>query len=62
MSDSEIIAISIVGELLTIDSENAWFNYCRKNFGDLFPKFCDRSRFNRLRRGLHAVIDAIQNT
>jgi hypothetical protein len=60
MSDSEIIAISILGELLTIDSENAWYNYCRKNFNDLFPKLCDRSRFNRIRRGLHAVMDAIR--
>lgn len=60
MSDSEIITINIVGELQTIDSENAWYNYCRKNFSDLFPKFCDRSRFNRVRRGLHAAIDAIR--
>jgi hypothetical protein len=60
MSDSEIITISIIGELQTIDSENAWYNYCKKNFNDLFPKFCDRSRFNRIRRGLHAVIDTIR--
>lgn len=60
LSDSEIITISIVGELLTIDSENAWYNYCKKNFNDLFPKLCDRSRFNRVRRGLHAVIDEIR--
>jgi hypothetical protein len=60
LSDSEIITISIVGELQTIDSENAWYNYCKKNFKDLFPKLCDRSRFNRVRRGLHAVIDAIR--
>jgi len=31
MSDSEIITISIVGELLTIDSEKAWFGFCKKN-------------------------------
>lgn len=60
LSDSEIITISIVGELLTIDSENAWYNFCKKNFNDLFPKLCDRSRFNRVRRGLHAVIDEIR--
>ena len=60
LSDSEIITISIVGELKTIDSENSWYNYCKKNFSDLFPKFCDRSRFNRTRRGLHTVIDAIR--
>ena len=60
LSDSEIITISIVGELLTIDSENAWFNFCKKNMRDLFPKLCDRSRFNRTRRNLHAVIEEIR--
>ncbi len=60
LSDSEIITISIVGELLTIDSENAWFSFCKKNMKDLFPKFCDRSRFNRTRRNLHAVIEEIR--
>lgn len=30
MSDSEIITLSIVGELLTIDSEKAWFGFCTK--------------------------------
>jgi hypothetical protein len=39
LSDSEIITISIVGELLTIDSENAWFNFCKKNMKDFFPSF-----------------------
>ena len=60
MSDSEIITISIVGELLTIDSEKAWFGFCNKNMRDLFPKFCDRTRFNRTRRNLHAVIEEIR--
>ena len=60
LSDSEIITISIVGELLTIDSENAWYNFCKKNMKDLFPKFCERSRFNRTRRNLHAVIEEIR--
>jgi len=61
LSDSEIITISIVGELLTIDSENAWFNFCKKNLRHLFPKFCDRTRFNRTRRSLHKVIEEIMN-
>lgn len=60
MSDSEIITISIVGELLTIDSENAWFGFCKKNMMDLFPKLCHRTRFNRTRRNLHAVIEQIR--
>lgn len=59
MSDSEIITISVVGELLTINSEKAWFNFCKKNFKDLFPRFCDRSRFNRTRRALFKIIELI---
>ncbi len=31
LSDSEIITISIVGELMTIDFENAWFNFVKRN-------------------------------
>jgi len=61
LSDSEIITISIIGELLTIDSEKAWLGFCKKNFKDLFPKFCDRTRFNRIRRSLHAGIDQIRD-
>ncbi|MBU5257613.1 IS982 family transposase [Tissierella praeacuta] len=60
LSDSEIITISIVGELLTIDSEKAWLGFCNKNLRDLFPRFCSRTRFNRTRRALHSVIDEIR--
>lgn len=60
MSDSEIITISIVGELLTIDSEKAWFSFCKKNLTDLFSRFCDRTRFNRTHRNLQAVIEEIR--
>lgn len=60
MSDSEIITISIIDELLTIDSEKAWFGFCKKNLRDLFPKFCDRTRFNRTRRNLHSIIEEIR--
>ena len=61
LSDSEIITISIVGEILTIDSEKAWLGFCEKNLKDLFPRLCDRTRFNRTRRALHAVIEEIRN-
>jgi len=52
MSDSEIITIAVIGEIMSIDSENAWLRYVRKNMRDLFPNMCDRSRFNRIRRKL----------
>ena len=52
LSDSEIITISICGELVGIDSENAWFSFVKRNYRHLFPRFGSRSRFNRTRRAL----------
>ncbi|MDU2236826.1 MAG: IS982 family transposase [Fusobacterium periodonticum] len=60
MSDSEIITLSLIGELLTIDSEKAWFGFCRKNLTDLFPKFCTRTRFHRTRKSLFKIVEAIR--
>ena len=60
LSDSEIITIAVLGEILSVDSENAWIAYVRRNLRDLFPRMCERSRFNRLRRNLHAVISQIR--
>jgi len=60
MSDEEIITIAIVGELMENDSETAWYHFCMRNFTDLFPNFCDRTRFNRIRRNLQAVINEIR--
>lgn len=61
LSDSEIITISLVGEMSTIDSENAWFNFVKKNYTDLFPTIGDRTRFNRTRRNLGTLIKEIQS-
>ncbi len=52
LSDSEIITISICGELAGIDSENAWYSFIKRNYRHLFPTLCSRSRFNRTRRAL----------
>jgi len=60
LSDSEIITICIVGELLAIDSESAWLSYVGENLRDLFPRMCERSRFNRTRRNLVSAIDVIR--
>jgi hypothetical protein len=60
LSDSEIITISLVGEALTIDSEKAWFYFVKKNYKDLFPNICDRTRFNRTKRNLYKIILEIQ--
>jgi len=60
LSDSEIITISLVGELLTIDSEKAWFGFCTKNLNDLFPNFCSRTRFHRTKKSLFKVVEQIR--
>lgn len=60
LSDSEIIAISIVGELLTIDSEKAFFSLLNREYKYLFPNLGDRTRFNRTKRNLHSVIKEIR--
>ena len=60
LSDSEIITIAIVGEIHGISSEKAWFNYMSRNFKDLFPNLGHHTRFNRTRRNLESVINAIR--
>lgn len=52
MSDSEIITLSLCGELAGIDSENAWYSFVKRNYQHLFPNLCSRSLFNRTRRAL----------
>lgn len=59
LSDSEIITIAICGEFLGFDSENAWYAFVKKNYHQLFPKMCDRTRFNRTRRNLTQVMNLI---
>ena len=38
MSDSEIITLSICGELAGIDSENSWYTFVKRNYRHLFPR------------------------
>lgn len=60
LCDSEIITISIIGELLTIDSEKSFFSFLKREYKDLFPKLGDRTRFNRTKRNLHWTISKIR--
>lgn len=59
LSDSEIITISICGELAGVDSENAWHSFVKRNYKHLFPRLCSRSRFNRTRRNLLQVTELL---
>lgn len=60
MSDPEIITSTICGELVGIDSENAWYSFVKRNYRHLFPKLCCRTRFNRTRRALLQVTELRQ--
>lgn len=60
MSDSEIITLSICGELAGTDSENAWYSFVKRNYRHLFPKLCSRTRFNRTRRALLQVTELLR--
>lgn len=60
LSDSEIITISICGELAGIDSEKAWYSFVKRNYKNLFPEFCSRTRFNRTRRALMQVTELLR--
>ena len=60
MSDSEIITLSICSVLIGIDSENAWYSFVKRNYRNLFPNLCCRTRFNRTRRNLLQVTELLR--
>ena len=60
LSDSEIITISICGELVGIDSEKAWFSFVKRNYSHFFPTLGSRSRFNRTRRALLSITELLR--
>ena len=60
MSDSEIITLSICGELIGIDSKKAWDSFVKRNYRHLFPNLCCRIRFNRTRRNLLQVTELLR--
>lgn len=58
-TDSEVVTIQLVGELLSIDSQRAWLNLVRKNWLSLFPKIPERSRFGRRLRKLISIFNQL---
>lgn len=56
MSDCEIIALSLTGESIGIDSENYFWNKLKKDYSNGFPNLIERSRFNRRRKRLAPLI------
>jgi len=59
LSDSEVIAISFVGEMF-FDSETAWLSFVSRNYKHLFPQLNERSRFHRRNKDLWVVKNLIR--
>jgi len=59
-SDVDIITLTLVGESLSINSENLLFSKLRSEYRKEFPLLIDRSQFNRRRKHLHSIIDIVQ--
>lgn len=60
LTDLEIITISLCGQLASIDCENAWYSFLKKNYKHLFPNLCNRSRFNKTRRALFQTTELLR--
>lgn len=60
LSDSEIITVSLCGDLVRIDSENAWYSFVKRNYQHLFPNLCSRSRLNRTRQALLQTMELLR--
>jgi hypothetical protein len=51
-TDSELLTVSVVAELVGLDAETRCLAYLRRNHPTLFPHLPERSRYNRRRRQL----------
>ncbi len=59
-SDSEVITLTLVAELLGLDEESAFLRYLARNHPRLFPRLPERSRYNRRRRQLIEVTNRLR--
>jgi hypothetical protein len=59
-SDSEIITIALITETFFHGNEELCLSFVRQYHRDLFPQLLDDTRFNRRRRALAGVIEAIR--
>ena len=59
MSDCEIIALSLTGESIGIDSENYFWKKLKTDYSTCFPTLIERSRFNRRRKMLYPFIQKL---
>ncbi len=61
-SDSEMITLSLVAEIVGLDDETVFLAYVDRNHRALFPLLPERSRYNRRRRALGEAINTIRRS
>jgi hypothetical protein len=59
-SDSEVITVALISESYFDGHEELTLSFLRQYHADLFPRLLDDSRFNRRRRALAMIIEAIR--
>jgi hypothetical protein len=59
-SESEIITMTLVAEVVGLEEERAFLSYLQRNHPTLFPHLPERTRYNRRRRRLTAVTNRIR--
>lgn len=59
-TDSEVITLALVAELAGYQSRNAWWGQVSKNYRELFPELCDRTRYERRIKRLTKAIEQIR--
>jgi hypothetical protein len=59
-TDSEVITVSLVMELLDKPQEDSFLVYLKSHLSSLFPRLLSQSRFNRRRRNLTAVTNSVR--
>lgn len=59
-TDSELITLTLVAELVGLDNEVAFLAYVRRNHPTLFPVLPERSWYNRRRRALGEATNALR--
>ncbi|WP_422662176.1 IS982 family transposase [Pedobacter sp.] len=59
-SDIEVIALSIVAEALSIDSENYLFHKLNTDYKKDFPNILSRRQYNDRRKGLFEVMEKVR--
>lgn len=62
MSDCQIIAFTVTGESLVINSEAFLWAKIKSVHADDFPNLIDRSNFNRRRNRLYPLIEELNKT